>query len=50
LVAQIESRRHAAIAVVAGLLTLGFMLVLPDRWYVVATPIVAATIGAVTSR
>lgn len=47
LVAQAESRRHIVIAVVAAALALAFMVLLPGRWYVVATPMLAATIAAV---
>lgn len=47
LVAQAEDRRHVLVGVLAAALTLLFMLALPGRWYVVATPVLAATIGAV---
>jgi len=50
LVAQAESRRHVLVGVIAAALTLGFMLLLPGRWYVVAAPILAATLAAVLPR
>jgi 4-azaleucine resistance transporter AzlC len=50
LVAQAESRRHVVVAALTVALTLGFMLVLPGRWYVVATPMIAAAIAAVVFR
>jgi 4-azaleucine resistance transporter AzlC len=50
LVAQAEDRRHVAVGVLAAALTLAFMLVLPGRWYVVATPMVAAAVAAVVYR
>ncbi|MHB8762389.1 MAG: AzlC family ABC transporter permease [Coriobacteriia bacterium] len=50
LVAQAESRRHVLVGVIAAALTLGFMMLLPGRWYVVAAPILAATLAAVLPR
>lgn len=50
LVAQAESRRHVVVAVLAAALTIAFMLLLPGRWYVVATPMLAATIATVRYR
>lgn len=50
LVAQAEDRRHVLVAVLAALFTIAFMLVLPGMWYVIAAPILAATIAAVTDR
>lgn len=50
LVAQAESRRHIVVGLVAAALTVVFMLVLPGRWYVMATPMLAAAIAAVVYR
>ena len=50
LIAQAEDRRHVVMAVVAAALAIAFMLVMPGRWYVVATPMIAAAIGAVVYR
>lgn len=50
LVGQAESKRHVAIAALAAVLAVIFMLLLPGRWYVVATPILAATLAAVIER
>jgi predicted branched-subunit amino acid permease len=50
LVAQIEDRRHGVVALIATALALALMALLPDRWYVVITPILAATIGAMVLR
>lgn len=50
LVGQVEGKRHLLVAVLAAALTIGLMLVLPGRWYVVATPIIAAAIAAVVFK
>lgn len=50
LVAQAESRKHVVVAIIAVALTLGLMLVLPGRWYVIAAPILASAIAAVVYR
>ncbi len=50
LVAQIEGRRHLAVAALAAVLAVGFMLVLPGKWYIIAASIVAAFVGAVAER
>lgn len=50
LVAQAESRRHIVVGVIAAAVALAFMLVLPGRWYVIATPMLAAAIAAVVYR
>lgn len=50
LVAQAESRRHVLIGACAGALALIGMLLLPGRWYVIAAPMIAAAIGAVTEK
>jgi len=47
LVAQAEDRRHVIVAVVACCLAAAFMLVLPSQWSIVATAVIAASIGAV---
>jgi 4-azaleucine resistance transporter AzlC len=50
LVAQVENRRHAAVGLLAAALAVAFMLLLPGRWYVIVTPMLAAVIGAVIDR
>lgn len=50
LVGQAENKRHIATALLAAALTIAFMLVLPGRWYVVATPVLATTIASVMHR
>lgn len=50
LVAQAESKRHVLVAGLAVLLTIAFMLVLPDRWYVVAAPMLAAAVASVVFK
>lgn len=50
LVAQVEDRRHLLVGAIAAVLTIAFMLLLPGRWYVVATPMVAAAVGVVIYR
>lgn len=50
LVAQAEDRRHVAVGFLAAALTLALMLVLPGRWYVVVTPMIAAAVAAVVYR
>ncbi len=50
LVGQAETRRHALVGLLAGALAIGGMIVLPDRWYVVTAPVIAATIAAVIDR
>lgn len=50
LVGQVEDRRHLWIGLFAAVLTIGLMLVLPGRWYVVAAPMIAATVAAVVYR
>jgi 4-azaleucine resistance transporter AzlC len=50
LVAQAEDRRHVIVGLLAAALTLAFMLVLPGRWYVIATPVIAASVATVVYR
>jgi 4-azaleucine resistance transporter AzlC len=50
LVAQAEDRRHIIMAIVAGVLAIAFALLLPGKWYIVATAITASAIGAVIYR
>lgn len=50
LVAQAEDRRHVIMAVVAGVLAVVFALLLPGKWYIVATAVTASAIGAVVYR
>jgi 4-azaleucine resistance transporter AzlC len=50
LVAQVESRKHVLVAVIAVALTVAFMLMLPGRWYVIVAPVLAAAIAAVVFK
>jgi 4-azaleucine resistance transporter AzlC len=50
LVAQAEDRRHVIVGVLSAVLAVGLMLLLPDRWYVIATPVLAAAVAAVVYR
>jgi len=50
LVAQAEDRRHVIIAILAGVLAIIFALLLPGKWYIVATAVTASAIGAVMYR
>src|SRR5574340_1378767 len=50
LVAQVEDRRHVVIGLISAALTVALMFALPGRWYVVATPIIAAAVGAAIFR
>jgi 4-azaleucine resistance transporter AzlC len=50
LVAQAEDRRHVIVGALAAALALTLMIVLPDRWHVIATPMIAAAVGAVVYR
>jgi 4-azaleucine resistance transporter AzlC len=50
LVGQAADRRHVLVGALAAVLALGFSLVLPGKWFVVAAAIGAATVGAVVYR
>ncbi len=50
LVAQAEDRRHVITACVAAVLAVAFMLTLPDPWYLIAAPMLAATAATVVTR
>lgn len=50
LVAQAEDRRHVVIGAVAAALAILLMLTLPADWYVLVTPVLAATLAAVVYR
>lgn len=50
LVAQTENREQVIIAVVAAVLAIGFAILLPGKWYIVAASVVAAAIGALFYR
>jgi 4-azaleucine resistance transporter AzlC len=50
LVAQAEDRRHVAIGLLAAALAVVLMLALPADWYVLATPMLAATLAAAVYR
>lgn len=50
LVAQAEDRRHVIVGALAALLAVALMLTLPADWYVIATPMLAASVAAVVFR
>jgi 4-azaleucine resistance transporter AzlC len=50
LVATAEDRRHWVVAGVAAVLAIGFSLILPGKWPLIAAAIGAAAIGAVVYR
>lgn len=50
LVAQAEDRRHVVTAVAAAIIAIVLMLALPDPWYLIAAPMVAATIATAVTR
>jgi len=50
LVAQAEDRRHVVTALVAAALAVALMLVLPDPWYLIAAPMLAATAATAVYR
>jgi Na+-transporting NADH:ubiquinone oxidoreductase subunit NqrB len=50
LVATAEDRRHWIIAGIAAVLAIGFSLILPGKWPLIAAAIGAAAIGAVVYR
>jgi 4-azaleucine resistance transporter AzlC len=50
LVAQAEDRRHVVMAIAAGVLAVIFAVLLPGKWYIVATAITASAAGAVIYR
>ena len=50
LVATVEDKRHVVVAVLAAVLAVVFSLVLPGKWFLVATAVCAAAFGAVVYR
>jgi 4-azaleucine resistance transporter AzlC len=50
LVAQAEDRRHIVVGMLAAVVATVLMLALPSDWYVIATPILAATVATVVFR
>lgn len=50
LVAQAEDRRHVLTALAAAALAIACMLLLPDPWYLIAAPVLAATAATVVTR
>lgn len=50
LVAQAEDRRHVLTACAAAALAVACMLLLPDPWYLIAAPVLAATAATVVTR
>ncbi len=50
LVAQAEDRRHVVTALVAAVFAGICMLLLPDPWYLIAAPMLAATLATVVTR
>ncbi len=50
LVAQAEDRRHVVVGALAGIVAVALMLLLPSDWYVIATPVLTATIATAVFR
>lgn len=50
LVAQAEDRTHVLTAVVAAAFAVALMIVLPDPWYLIAAPVLAATVATTVTR
>lgn len=50
LVAQAEDRRHVSVAVLAAALAVVLMIALPEPWYLIAAPMLAATIATAVDR
>jgi len=50
LVAQAEDRRHVVAGLAAAAIAVALMLLLPDPWYLIAAPMIAATVATVVTR
>lgn len=50
LVAQAEDRTHVITAAVAAIFAIVLMLALPDPWYLIVAPVLAATVATVVTR
>ena len=50
LVAQAEDRRHVLAGLAAAAIAVALMLLLPDPWYLIAAPMIAATIATAVTR
>jgi len=50
LILQIRSRLHAALMVVAGVLSLFFKEFLPGNWTIVVTALVTSSVGVLVQR
>ena len=50
LVAQAEDRRHVLTALLAAAIAIVLMLLLPDPWYLIAAPMIAATVATAVTR
>lgn len=50
LVAQAEDRGHVLVALVAAGIAVALMLLLPDPWYLIAAPMIAATLATAVTR
>lgn len=50
LVAQAEDRRHVLTALAAAVIAITLMLILPDPWYLIVAPMMAATLAAAVTR
>ncbi len=50
LVAQLEDGRHAVIGMIAAACTIALMSVTSGTWYILVTPVLAATLGTVLFR
>lgn len=50
LVAQAEDRRQVLVAFAAAAIAVSLMLLMPDPWYLIAAPAIAATVATAVSR
>lgn len=50
LVAQAEDRTHVLTALAAAVFAVALMLTLPDPWYLIIAPVLAATVATVVTR
>ena len=50
LVAQADDRRHVLTALAAAGIAIVLMLVLPEPWYLIVAPMLAATLATAVSR
>ncbi|MBN2248220.1 MAG: AzlC family ABC transporter permease [Coriobacteriia bacterium] len=50
LVAQAEDRTHVVTAIIAAVFAAALMIALPDPWYLIVAPVLAATVATAVTR